>query len=113
MMMLIGLEMSHMMLIGLEMSGMLLIGLELHFGALDLTLGDLGLLLDDLLLEGAAASVQGPELVASAAHSVLAHRLQPHAHLQALLEAAVGAALALVLVDLARLCVCVSQKGKE
>ncbi len=63
------------------------------------------LLFEDLLLERSAAAVQGSELVAAAAHSILAHRLELHAHLEALLEAAVGAALALMLVYLTRLLV--------
>lgn len=65
-----------------------------------LLLGHLTMLLEYLLLESSRASIERPELVATAAHTVLAHRLELHAHLQALLETAVGAAFALLFVDL-------------
>ena len=65
-----------------------------------LLLGQLTMLLEYLLLESSRASIERPELVATAAHTVLAHRLELHAHLQALLETAVGAAFALLFVDL-------------
>lgn len=70
-----------------------------------LLLGQLTMLLEYLLLESSRASIERSELVATATHTVLAHRLELHAHLQALLETAVGAAFALLFVDLTRLLV--------
>lgn len=63
------------------------------------------MLLEDLLLERATTPVERAELVAAASDSVFSDCFELHAHLQALLEAAVGAAFALVLVDLALLLV--------
>lgn len=63
------------------------------------------LLLEDLLFESSTAPVERSELVSAAAHPILAHRLQFHAHLQALLESTVGASLPLMLVNLTLLLV--------